>query len=477
MEDDDEFGDLYTDVLTSFPPSSSTATHPPPPPQSVSSNLNRPIDLNVNNTQSSNDDDDDDEIFFGAASNSEKNNQGFDAARRIQPIVASSSGFNRNLNLEVNKSEKNNQLTLAFDSGKRNEPVAASSSGFDRDLNLEVNNQLTLGFNGGKQKEPIFAASSGFDKDLNLEADKSEGLAEIGKSLGVSDSDRFLDSGGEVKVETRGFEDPNFVDESKIDIGVDERDDKGDVLVEKDEDLVGKIENLESFDNFDIEEVNTGIGDVEHMIPGLSIPGVSDPANNRGAGADFLMRGEEGDDWDSDSEDDLQIVLNDNEHGPMIDRMGATGADDDDEDEDGEPLVILGDSDTNHQGMEEQDWGEDAAQGADGERKELGDATKANGGVVQPPKIPYSSHVYHPFHSQFKVSEIVNAGFCVFPFLFDVNLKCESVCSCCIVKVLVFNFLYINWKELNKRSEPRKVGYNIVLMSFISLMRIIVKLQ
>lgn len=65
-----------------------------------------------------------------------------------------------------------------------------------------------------------------------------------------------------------------------------------------------------------------------------------------------------GDDWDSDSEDDLQIVLNDNSHGvPM-------GGDDDEDGE--EDLVIIADDDQqhhhHHQAMEEQNWGEEELQ-------------------------------------------------------------------------------------------------------------------
>ncbi|KAK9274595.1 hypothetical protein L1049_021844 [Liquidambar formosana] len=159
------------------------------------------------------------------------------------------------------------------------------------------------------------------------------------------------------------------------------------------------------------KKVQDSIGDLgsEPFIPGLSsgpstIPGVSSEPGNREK-ADVVSRDDasgEGDDWDSDSEDDLQIVLNDNNHGPMaMDRGGVVGSDD--EDEDGEPLVIVGDADDpNHQTMEEPDWGEDASQTADGERKEMGEAAKVNGGMPVAPKVGYSSHGYHPFHSQFK---------------------------------------------------------------------------
>ncbi|GLU01372.1 hypothetical protein SLE2022_186830 [Rubroshorea leprosula] len=162
---------------------------------------------------------------------------------------------------------------------------------------------------------------------------------------------------------------------------------------------------------FDIEEGNGGIDDLnsDPIIPGLSESGNPDESGRNDLGKENTIGGGEvceegeGDDWDSDSEDDLQIVLNDNSRGPMSMERGVMDEDDDD-DEDGEPLVIVADGDAN-QGMEEQDWGEEAAQAAEGDRKEGGEPGKPNSGVgggVIVPKIGYSSHGYHPFHSQFK---------------------------------------------------------------------------
>ncbi|KAJ6863366.1 hypothetical protein NC652_040042 [Populus alba x Populus x berolinensis] len=83
--------------------------------------------------------------------------------------------------------------------------------------------------------------------------------------------------------------------------------------------------------------------------------------------------------------------------------------DDDDDDEDGDPLVIVTDGDGPNQAIEEKDWGggEDGVAavggGAEGERKEGGEAT-GKGNAVVGPKIGYNNHGYHhhPFHSQFK---------------------------------------------------------------------------
>ncbi|KAJ6382251.1 hypothetical protein OIU77_030823 [Salix suchowensis] len=159
--------------------------------------------------------------------------------------------------------------------------------------------------------------------------------------------------------------------------------------------------------NFDIEEVNTGfLEDSGPIIPGL----MEDDSRKMEAsaeisGGDGHWEGEE----ESDSEDDLQIVLNDDIH--PVGTMGIDReiGDDDDDDEDGDPLVIVGDGDGPNQAMEEQDWGvgEDgvaaAGGGAEGERKEGGE-TVGKGNAVVGPKIGYSNHVYHhhPFHSQFK---------------------------------------------------------------------------
>ncbi|XP_006651764.2 FIP1[V]-like protein [Oryza brachyantha] len=124
-------------------------------------------------------------------------------------------------------------------------------------------------------------------------------------------------------------------------------------------------------------------GDSGAAIPGLSSSGA---AGTAAAGSE---------EWDSDSEDDIQIVLNETDGHR---RLGE----DEGDDEDGEDLVIVADGPI--PGMEEQDWGEDAAAaGPDGERKEGGEPGKA----VAPPsgRIGYSGggQGFHPqHHSMFK---------------------------------------------------------------------------
>ncbi|KAG7613406.1 unnamed protein product [Arabidopsis thaliana] len=171
--------------------------------------------------------------------------------------------------------------------------------------------------------------------------------------------------------------------------------------------------------SFDIEEPDA---DSTPTIPGLFVTGaLPGLATDRGVsqvttrieqqvggGGDGGYGGQgEGDDWDSDSEDDLQIVLNDSSRNVMIggaDRRSRMGDNEDDDDEDDEdPLVIVADTDPN-QPMEEQMWGEDGLQGIEGDGKDGGEAGKGSGpgGATGPPKAGYSSHGYHPFHSQFK---------------------------------------------------------------------------
>ncbi|XP_060171814.1 FIP1[V]-like protein [Lycium barbarum] len=296
MEDDDEFGDLYTDVLQPLTASFHSQQQPDPTP-AVDPTRTK-IDLNNINS-------DDEEILYGAP----KSNS-----------------------TAPNSQEKK---TLALQSGSGLPGLPESNLNFD----------ITAG--------------------------------KIGGLSGINESDtktRVLEKSDDVKFGEKGFHDSNFMDEANIDIVVEENDDKDDILIEKD-----------------------GEND-ENLIPGLSIPGVSDNKDGNNVVED---------DWDSDdSEDDLQIVLNDNTHGPMgMDRI--MGVEDDEDDEDGEPLVIVADNDgpSSHPPMmEDQEWGEEGGPGANGERKEIGDGLKVNGapgGVAT--KVGYNNHAYHhPYHSQYK---------------------------------------------------------------------------
>lgn len=289
MEDDDEFGDLYTDVLRPFASSSSSSAPPPHQASAAPQPLRRPIDLNLQN--------DEDDAVFGAPSSN--------PVETLAPAVTADSAAKISV--------------LSVDAAK-------------------------------------------------------------------------LDRG--------------TTDDSNSNFGIRRQDEN----------------SIEKEVTFDIEEGNLGIEEdvgSEPVIPGLEssfpIRAMADIENLEASRRDGSLGGDEvdggdgvdgGDDWDSDdSEDDLQIVLNDNNHGHMGMERGrmAGGDDDDDEDEDEDGLVIVADGDPN-QAMEEQDWGEDAAQAADGERKEMGEAGKSGAGGAMASKIGYSNHGYHPFHSQFKVS-------------------------------------------------------------------------
>uniref|UniRef100_A0A7N0TBE9 Pre-mRNA polyadenylation factor Fip1 domain-containing protein n=1 Tax=Kalanchoe fedtschenkoi TaxID=63787 RepID=A0A7N0TBE9_KALFE len=236
------------------------------------------------------------------------------------------------------------------------------------DLNLQLDGGAAAGgsnLGGAQTLEPDAAGSGGAGLEVNL-------------SGAAADSGRELD-----------------VQEDRIGIGSDARE------LEKTREASGGGGGAGNFDEesfrFDLEEeAQDGDGDAgpEPVIPGLST------GLGSGDGFDDLGREEPGgDDWDSDdSEDDLQIVLNDTNHGPMALEMGGEL---DDGQENG--LGVDGDGmGFQHPGLEEQEWGEDGAQAADGEKKEGGEAAKLNAGIAMAPKPGYVGHGYHPFHSQFK---------------------------------------------------------------------------
>ncbi|CAA3019862.1 Hypothetical predicted protein [Olea europaea subsp. europaea] len=335
MEDDD-FGDLYTDVLTTAFQASQPQNDAPAAGSKSTSFQGRSIHLNVNS--------DDEEIPFEAQDSKNFNSQ-------------SAVGLNLKVAIEGKALPETREFDLNLDSNQEGKGIP--------------------GLSGNEDGEVKFRA-------------------------------RVLEKSQGVKLPEWTSAGSNFTaeEENDINIVVEEGDKKDYDLVEKDENMKSINENTNNLGDQKKESVNlaseSGAGEFgsEPMIPGLS-----GERENRG-GADFE------DEWDSEeSEDDLQIVLNDNNHVPMgMERMAGM---DDNDDDDGEPLVIVADNgDTGHhhlQMTEEQVWdGEDVGPAAEGERKELGEAAKASGGgaaaatVVQP-KIGFSNHAYHhPFHSQFK---------------------------------------------------------------------------
>ncbi|GMH20593.1 hypothetical protein Nepgr_022434 [Nepenthes gracilis] len=329
--EDDEFGDLYTDVLVTLSSSSAFQQQAPP---TTASPANLQIGINLKS--------DDDDIVVGPSdskltSSDKSNNHSADA----EPP-------NQKSHLEIDVSHQNSKT--------------------DRKLEDQI----------AGEKEELGGVSE------NLALDSAEEA--IGSRV-LEREDRDLDVGDEED----GF---------KSNIGG-----SNEVGGDREGEFRSKDENfgIEGEDNDEMMDLSS-----KPSIPGLDTgpPVFGAPDKNKGIGesANSVRRDDgsgEGDDWDSDSEDDLQIVLNDDHHGPMaMNRNGMVGSDD--EDEDGDPLVIIADNDGAHQPIEEQEWGEDVGQAADGEKKEMADAGKSNGGVAVASKIGYNSFGYHPFHSQFK---------------------------------------------------------------------------
>lgn len=138
------------------------------------------------------------------------------------------------------------------------------------------------------------------------------------------------------------------------------------------------VHSVDTDVKFDIEDDQI---DDAPLIPGLSATAEEPSRTIDEAAGDW---GES----DDDSDDDLQIVLDDSTAvapAPPADDGG---------------LDIAGDA-------EEHDWGENSTQPVDGENKDVGESVKSIA-----PKIGYSNHGYHhhPFHSQFKVSSLVNCN-------------------------------------------------------------------
>ncbi|XP_073317478.1 FIP1[V]-like protein isoform X1 [Primulina huaijiensis] len=351
MEDDDEFGDLYTDVLRPLA-GSFQSHHQVSDSPAVGSNSaplqSRGIDLNYNS--------DDEDIVYGPPdSNNLKSN------------------LRSTVNLKLNATIQDN---TAAELGTRPEI---------RELDLNL--------------------------DSNQEVSRIQGLAGNGGSKGLEFKARALPKGDGVSLPEKSSGGFHFTEEDNdINIIVEEMDNKDGDLVEKDNGLADMKQTL--YNSADGEE-NTGNYEVKNMVTeivlGQMIPGLSDRLENEGTSN---LENE----WESEeSEDDLQIVLNDNPHGPIgIERMPGMH---DEDDEDGDPLVIVADNGDagfhhHHQQMmmEEQEWtGEEGVSGTDGEKKELGDASKTSGpgGTATPsalqPRVGYSNHLYHhQYHSQFK---------------------------------------------------------------------------
>ncbi|KAL5698874.1 hypothetical protein ACHQM5_029853 [Ranunculus cassubicifolius] len=310
MDDDDEFGDLYTDVLLPF-----STTHPSILSSSSTSTINNPSkpDLNL-----------------------EINDQDTKVTDNHSTIP----------NLDVIPKLEIPQFELYHgdtSSGKEN-------SGFGEVKKEKIDEEI-------KELEGVRVLGDCQNSELVNE------VARVSGNLKVSEQIKDLGSD----------KDGIFIKE-EIDIGMDD---------------LGSEQNPNSN---------------PVMIPGLSgatyIPGVSnggddDVKDTRGG---IGVEDHGGDEWDSDSEDEFQIVLNDQTGHIGMDMNEGMGSDDE-----GEDLVIVADSNQVHQPNEEQEW-DVANQAGDGERKDAGDAAKVNGVAMNAAgtRIGYGSHVYPSHHSQFK---------------------------------------------------------------------------
>ncbi|XP_019058548.1 PREDICTED: FIP1[V]-like protein [Tarenaya hassleriana] len=374
MDEDDEFGDLYTDVLQPFK-SSDVAQPPPPPPPPPS---HSPIDLNLHR---------DSFPRNGAApisrvSDSKLTSPAIDKDMKFDIEDADTDALPAIPGLSMPASEAEPLPALPTDRspsgiGKASDRAMRGQgdgegddwdSDSEDDLQIVLNDSSRNGLIGAERREnppPPPPAPSHSPIDLNLRSLHRDSFSRNGAAPISRVSDSKLTS----------------------------------PAIDKDM-------------KFDIEDADT---DALPAIPGLSMPASEAeplPAlptdrspSGIGKASDRAMRGQgdgEGDDWDSDSEDDLQIVLNDSSRNGLIGAERRENPDNDDEDDE-EPLVIVTDTDPN-QAMEEQLWAEDSLQAREGDGKDGGEVGKASGagGATAAPKTGYIGYGYHPFHSQFK---------------------------------------------------------------------------
>ncbi|CAH9086642.1 unnamed protein product [Cuscuta epithymum] len=341
MEDDDEFGDLYSDVLRPLTAAFQSQQSPP-----AAQHLEE-----------------------GGAVEAEgsKATESFQGIQTDPEVVKEDRGINS----------------------------GAQKSNYDPNISSESSLVVEERTNAPREEEKQHIKKIlDFNLNLNQEIENPEGSTGTGIDLNKSDLGERVFEKSDAESRDLTFGDSNLKDEAKIDVVVEEMNDKDDGLLQKDENIVDRlIAGGSEAGSFVMET-----GDSKPLIPGVSIPGVSGAAET---GRDGALVTE----WESDSDDDdLHIVLNEHNHGPMgMDIMGGMGADGDEDDDDGEPLVIVANTDDpNHPPMvEEQEWVEEMVSSAEGEKKD--DATKVIVGAGFAPKIGYSNHGYHhPFHSQFK---------------------------------------------------------------------------
>lgn len=328
MEEEDEFGELYTDVLQ--PISGSAA----PPPPSASSPRGR-SDLIPSTTEADSDASNGDGFLFGASPPDPLVERRSTSDQAVVPDTAVAEG----------DGEEDWMLGRAA-------PAVDPPENWDDGDDQPASSEPAVADAPDVSREGVPRVFENDEEEARV-SDIRDGDGGIGESevLGAQEDDEFPLSGG----------------------------------------VVGK---------------NSGNLDLAPLIPGLS----AGPAST----GPFLdmdseeIKASQSDDCDSDSDDDLHIVLNDSNHGPPgAEGDNMIGIDDDDDDDGEEDLVIVTDEDQHHHlpTMEDQDWTEEAMQPTgDGERKEMTDTTKMTGSTATGTRLGYSNHGFHAqHHSMYKV--------------------------------------------------------------------------
>ncbi|KAH9313977.1 hypothetical protein KI387_022604 [Taxus chinensis] len=367
MEEEDEFGDLYADVFVE---------------NSIAYANNPPAFLTSKLIYGQFDDDDDEEaVLYGKPSPS--SSQGQQVSRESQPVAREDDDFDLN------------------GSGSEAPGVAGHVDASEQDAEA---GKSEMEWNYSEADEFDAAATQASAQDIFVENPEIK-------------EDEFFDENGETSVQ-----------EAPIERGG--REDSVHASAESGEN------NMPQYGK------ENGSPEVNNSIPGIgmvsagttSIPGISGyhEDGGEGNGDNFVAEGSERqelmptpemagiqnqdvqmrDEWDSDSEDDLQIVLNDDRAMYQNLERGDRDFEEGSEDEDGDDLVIV--ADDNHP-IEEQDWVTETQLPLDGIASTSGDKTSptekigddkgqngkvtvgiGNGGI---PRVGYGNQHYHPHYS------------------------------------------------------------------------------
>lgn len=267
----------------------------------------------------------------------------------------------------------------------------------DDEKTSHLNTGIALGGNMNSSiPEKTLPARGGFylNLDFNSEAaariDDLVGEGGDGSGFGsrVLENGHGLELRGKASGQSSFTDDDDNDDDDDINIILEEREGKGEDLVEKNHTV------------FMIKEHKKCAHDVqeEFTMNFVTDAAVDEMENPSAANIEDERESEE-------SDDDLQIVLNDNNSGPMgVERMPEMI------DNDGEPLVIVADNGYVGHHHRQAHGMADEEEGHGDMEKDLGDASKASdggggAGAAAQTKIVYRNHSYHnPFSSQFKVS-------------------------------------------------------------------------